>query len=261
MELFAVAFDRSRLGLLVALAALTLSAAPASAEGLFDFFHNGGQQRGGWGGWFGSRPRQYVPQQASPYADPSQSERYSGQHGPASAPSSGSGGGRASYCVRLCDGRYFPLPRSAGASPAQLCGAFCPAAKTAVFNGSQIDHAYASSGQRYADLENAFVYRQKVVAGCTCNGKDSFGLARIDVAADPTLRPGDIVASGDNVKAALIAMQAARERGQAAAERGQAAAERPALRGSRTATAAPPPATKTDAAPVPSVATDDIPED
>ena len=84
-----------------------------------------------------------------------------------------------------------------------------------------------ATAQRYADLDNAFVYRQKIVEGCSCNGKDSFGLARIDVAADPTLRPGDIVASGDNVKAALIAMHAAKERG-------LAAAERPALRGSRT---------------------------
>ena len=73
-------------------------------------------------------------------------------------------------------------------------------------------------GQRYADLENAFVYRQRIVEGCSCNGKDSFGLARIDVASDPTLRPGDIVSSGDNVKAALIAMHAAKERGLAAAE-------------------------------------------
>ena len=56
------------------------------------------------------------------------------------------------------------------------------------------------------------MYRQKIVEGCTCNGKDSFGLARIDVASDPTLRPGDIVATGDNVKAALIAMAASKER-------------------------------------------------
>ncbi len=29
----------------------------------------------------------------------------------------------------------------------------------------------------------------------TCNGRDQFGLARIDVNTDPTLRPGDIVAT------------------------------------------------------------------
>jgi hypothetical protein len=110
----------------------------------------------------------------------------------------------------------------------QLCNAFCPAAKTQVFNGSQIDHAYAGNGARYADIDNAFVYREKIVDGCTCNGKDSFGLARIDINADPTLRPGDIVATGDNVKAALIAAAASKERR-------EAANEPPALRGTRRA--------------------------
>src|SRR2546428_12835165 len=107
--------------------------------------------------------------------------------------------------MRLSYGRYFPMQRHANAASIQLCHAFCPAAKTQVFNGSQIDHAVAHNGARYADLDNAFVYREKIVPGCTCNGKDTFGLAKIDVANDPTLRPGDIVASGDNQKAALLA--------------------------------------------------------
>ena len=244
MELFLVRFDRSRLVQLAAgaLAAMTmLSAAPAVAqnENFFEMLFGRRQ-----------RPRQYVPPQASPYADPSQSS-----FGERPAPSSGGGGRAVAYCVRLCDGRYFPIQRHANANPAQLCSAFCPAAKTQVFNGSQIDHAYAGGGQRYADLENAFVYRQRIVEGCSCNGKDSFGLVRIDVASDPTLRPGDIVSTGDNVKAALIAMHAAKERG-------LAAAERPALRGSRTATSEPAPRAKAPAeAPVPTEATDDIPED
>ena len=125
-------------------------------------------------------------------------------------PRSAAAGALVAYCVRLCDGRYFPIQRHTNATPMQLCNAFCPAAKTQVFNGCQIDHAFAANGARYADLENAFVYREKIVPSCTCNGKDSFGLARIDVASDPTLRPGDIVATGDNAKAALIAMAAAR---------------------------------------------------
>jgi hypothetical protein len=33
-----------------------------------------------------------------------------------------------------------------------------------------------------------------LVAGCTCNGRDA-GLARMDVTTDPTLRPGDVVAT------------------------------------------------------------------
>jgi hypothetical protein len=33
------------------------------------------------------------------------------------------------------------------------------------------------------------------VPHCTCNGKDAFGLAKFDLTSDPTLRPGDIVAT------------------------------------------------------------------
>ena len=209
--------NRFRLAPMLALAALTF-ATPACAQGLFDMIFNGDR--------YAPRPsRSYAPPQGHSYADPSNpSDR------PVYGPSGGApqvshgGGGRVAYCVRLCDGRYFPIQRHSSANSAQLCSAFCPAAKTQVFNGSQIDHASASNGARYADLDNAFVYRQKIVEGCTCNGKDSFGLARIDINTDPTLRQGDIVASGDNVKAALIAMAASKERR-------EASAERPALRG------------------------------
>src|SRR5215468_11209817 len=42
------------------------------------------------------------------------------------------------WCVRLCDGRYFPLSApavSSRAGPAKMCSALCPAAKTALFRG------------------------------------------------------------------------------------------------------------------------------
>jgi hypothetical protein len=103
--------------------------------------------------------------------------------------------GSVTYCVRLCDGRYFPLQRHAGATPIQMCSAFCPATKTKVFTGSPIEHAAAADGQRYADIDNAFVYRKQIVPGCTCNGRDAFGLAPIDIATDTTLRAGDIIAT------------------------------------------------------------------
>ncbi|MEJ0074921.1 MAG: DUF2865 domain-containing protein [Alphaproteobacteria bacterium] len=190
--------------IIIALAALQV---PASAQGFFDWFNQRQddryvRQNPYYGQRGESAQRQYTPQ-ASAYADqgPIMQER-----GPASAPSIGGSTGRAvAYCVRLCDGRYFPMQRHSNATSIQLCNAFCPAAKTQVFNGSQIDHAVASNGARYANLENAFVYRQKIVDGCTCNGKDTFGLAKIDVASDPTLKSGDIIATGDNQKAALAA--------------------------------------------------------
>jgi hypothetical protein len=97
---FSVSIDRTglRIACLV-LAALALSGAPADAQGFFGLFEN---NRGG--GWFGQRQRTYVPQQASPYADPSQngSDRYGSSFGthsygerPASTPSSGGGRGVA----------------------------------------------------------------------------------------------------------------------------------------------------------------------
>ena len=125
----------------------------------------------------------------SAYSDPAapiDAPRY----GAPSTPSIGGGGRYVAYCVRLCDGRHFPMQRHSNATSIQLCNAFCPAAKTQVFNGSQIDHAVAANGARYANLENAFVYREKIVPNCTCNGKDAFGLAKIDVASDPTAEAG-----------------------------------------------------------------------
>ena len=79
------------------------------------------------------------------------------------------------YCVRTCDGRYFPLQRHAGTSPAEQCKSFCPAAKTMVFSGSKIDTAVAQNGTRYADLDNAFAYRDKVSDGCSCNARTGSG--------------------------------------------------------------------------------------
>jgi uncharacterized protein DUF2865 len=174
------------LAALLALAA-GLSVADASAQGLFDFLFGGDRDR---------YPARNLPPQTSSFADP-----FGLNPAPRRDPGISTNTGRAvSYCVRLCDGRYFPIQRHASASPAQLCSSFCPAAKTAVFNGSAIDHAVAPNGARYADLDNAFVYRDKIVADCTCNGRDAFGLARIDVASDPTLRPGDIVATAEGLQ-------------------------------------------------------------
>jgi hypothetical protein len=106
------------------------------------------------------------------------------------------GGGQA-FCVRTCDGRYFPVTASDNASRAASCNSFCPASETTVVYGSNIDNAASENGKRYSELPNAFRYRNEFVAGCTCNGKDQVGLAPVKIQDDPTLRKGDIVA-GDN---------------------------------------------------------------
>jgi hypothetical protein len=121
------------------------------------------------------------------------------------------GGGQA-YCVRTCDGRYFPLQGSDRESRAASCNSFCPASNTEVVYGGNIDTAATSNGKPYSELPNAFRYRNEVVAGCTCNGKDQFGLAPVKIENDPTVRKGDLVARADGL---MVAGRSADKRGAA----------------------------------------------
>jgi uncharacterized protein DUF2865 len=143
----------------------------------------------------GGSGREPLPPRSNAYADPHGSPQR-GENRRSSGRTSGSTGRGTVFCVRTCDGRYFPLQRHAGTNPAEVCRALCPTAKTMVFSGSRIDGAVAPNGARYAGLDRAFVYRDKAVPNCTCNGEDRLGLARMDAGTDPTLRPGDIVATG-----------------------------------------------------------------
>jgi hypothetical protein len=83
----------------------------------------------------------------------------------------------------------------------ETCRAMCPASKTKVYFGSEIGAAVAKDGAHYADLDTAFIYRKQLVANCTCNGKDAFGLAPFDLSSDPTLRPGDMVSTKTGIMA------------------------------------------------------------
>lgn len=112
------------------------------------------------------------------------------------------GGGSQAFCVRTCDGRYFPISSGEGQSRAASCHSFCPAADTKVVYGSSIDHAVTENGKSYSELPNAFRYRNELVAGCSCNGKDQIGLAPVKIEDDPTLRKGDIVASASGLMVA-----------------------------------------------------------
>ena len=108
-------------------------------------------------------------------------------------------GGGTAYCVRGCDGRYFPAQGNDAESKAQSCKSFCPASETSLVYGSNIDDATTDKGKSYSDLPNAFRYRKEIVAGCTCNGKDPVGLEQVKIEDDPTLRKGDIVAGTDGL--------------------------------------------------------------
>jgi Protein of unknown function (DUF2865) len=177
-----LSFQRKLRCMLVAAAIIgpvALAPEMSSAQGLFDFFFGGGQkqqhQTSFFANVFNNNPQPPPPR------------RVVASSGPA-------------FCVRSCDGKYFPLMRGA-ASPAQTCQAFCPASPTEVFFGSSIDDAYAASGERYADSENAFAYRKALRADCTCNGHNPAGLAPVDLALDDSLRPGDVLATTDGLVA------------------------------------------------------------
>jgi uncharacterized protein DUF2865 len=120
------------------------------------------------------------------------------------------GAGGMAYCVRTCDGRYFPLSASDNQSRAASCNSFCPASETKVVYGSTIDNAATETGKPYSELPNAFRYRTEIVAGCTCNGKNQIGLAPVSIENDPTLRKGDIVAGAGGL---MVASRGADRRG------------------------------------------------
>jgi hypothetical protein len=163
--------------------------APVSAEGLFDFFFGGSQQR----------PQREVPQ-ASSYADPFTGQQNTAPQYVPPTRMAASGGSGPAFCVRTCDGKYFPLMRGV-ASPAQMCQAFCPASATKVYFGSSIDGAAAQTGERYADSETAFAFRKALRADCTCNGREPVGLAPVDLAMDSSLKAGDVIATTDGLVA------------------------------------------------------------
>jgi hypothetical protein len=159
--------------------AVAVTPRAASAEGLFDFLFAGAPKQ---------QQRQAAPQ-ANFFADP-----FGLNPQPAPPPRQMASGSGPAFCVRSCDGKYFPLMRS-NASPVQMCQAFCPASATKVFYGSSIDGASSTTGERYADSENAFAYRKALRADCTCNGRDPAGLAPVDLTLDTSLRSGDVVAT------------------------------------------------------------------
>jgi hypothetical protein len=157
---------------------LMMLAQPASAQGIFESI---------FGGFRHAIEGRRQPTNITAFADPFSSrvnEPRRADIGPAKA-----------FCVRISDGFYFPVQSRPGLSAAQSCNVFCPSSKTALYSGSHIDSAVAGDGSRYEDLDNAYLYRKQLVEGSTCSGRNQFGLARLDITNDPTLRPGDVVAT------------------------------------------------------------------
>ncbi|MBS7537458.1 DUF2865 domain-containing protein [Ancylobacter lacus] len=196
------------LGVTACCAVVGLSAGAARADNPFLNFLRGDWLRGG-----------SAPSQAGPSRENSRGGGFYGRGGNTAgqvAPDDGSypgedagtagaaaapamGGGAFAYCVRTCDGRFFPISGTGGDRQAaqSSCQAFCPSAEMQVFSSSSretgIDRAVSSDGRPYTSLPNAYAYRTSVNPACTCTGTSPFGLAAIPIDSDPTLRPGDYV--------------------------------------------------------------------
>jgi Protein of unknown function (DUF2865) len=164
-----------RFGLIGVVAALAL-APPARAQ---DFFSN----------LFGGFGRSRGPVIQMPFGDNFRQ----------SQPRQRSEGAGQAYCVRTCDGRYFPIAGNDNDGREKACSSLCPTADTKVVYGSSIDSASTDNGKPYSKLPNAFRYRNELVAACTCNGKGATGLAQVSIENDPTLRKGDIVAGANGL--------------------------------------------------------------
>ena len=173
-------------------AVVVLAAAAATPAHAQDFF------QALFGGFNAPRYQPRMP--ALPFADDGYGRRPPERVSRPTARTYSSGG--QAYCVRTCDGRYFPISATGEESKAETCNSFCPSSDTKVVYGSSIDNARTSGGKPYSELPNAFKYRTEIVAGCTCNGKDQFGLAKIPIDEDPTVRKGDLIAGKDGLMVA-----------------------------------------------------------
>ena len=161
-----------------------------SEEGFFDFLFDGSHRREPPSHSYDHPPAPApVPGRIAPAALGRESVNEGG----------GTTGHGVAFCVRLCDGHHFPMENMVKGTPGETCRAICPYSKTKVYFGSEISSAVAQDGQRYSDLDTAFMYRKQFVDKCTCNGRDAMGLAPLDMRNDPTLRPGDMVATKDGI--------------------------------------------------------------
>lgn len=181
-----------RFGLGAALVLVAVASAPAAqAEDFLSAL---------FGAFGGSRPQ--APMSPLPYGSEGDTGAQQSGWPQRQRPFYSYSGASLAYCVRTCDGRYFPITATDNQTRAASCNSFCPASETKVFYGSNIDNAVTESGKPYSELPNAFRYRDELVAGCTCNGKDPTGLAAVRIEDDPTLRKGDIVAGSGGLMVA-----------------------------------------------------------
>lgn len=111
-------------------------------------------------------------------------------------------------CVRTCDGYYFPVSYSTSsdrfAEDEQTCQRMCPAAEVQLYTyrnpGEEIEQAVSIGGQPYADLPNAFRYRQEVNKACSCRRPGQTWADALKQFDDNTIEYGDIVVTDESAK-------------------------------------------------------------
>jgi hypothetical protein len=115
-------------------------------------------------------------------------------------------GSQTTYCVRTCDGFFFPLSGPTGSAKGDeaACNRLCPTAETRVYTGqigADIEDARSrETGRRYAAMSGALSYRSSFNASCTCSAS-GIGLTNTNtVMQDRTLRAGDIVMTGKGMR-------------------------------------------------------------
>ena len=172
-------------------AGLLTLATPASAQGLFEMLFGGFHR--------------HAPPEAQAYADPLHDffrapdrPRERADSGPASA-----------YCVRTSDGFYFPVQSQAGLSAADACHAFCPASRDAALfrrRHRQRRRRATAAATPISIPPSSIASSWSPAAPATAAIASAWRTSTSTT--DPTLRPGDIVAT----RGGLVAVTAVKNK-------------------------------------------------
>ncbi|PPD45360.1 MAG: hypothetical protein CTY15_04630 [Methylocystis sp.] len=198
MEAGKMRLMRPYLASVFALLSLVAALAPtrSEAEGLLDFLfgpdepaqHQAAPQRAPRDSAAGRRARKAVGDVR--FAPKREGGGGGGGGGTAMSTDPATGG----FCVRTCDGYFFPLIKSTSASRQQSCELACPSAPMEIYDGSTIESARNAKGQRYSSLPVAFAFRDRATSKCACNDpQSSQAFFERTARTDPTLRSGDVV--------------------------------------------------------------------
>ncbi|MBG0811476.1 DUF2865 domain-containing protein [Methylosinus sp. H3A] len=216
---------RRRLAVLSGLILVFLIAAlephSAFAQDFFQQLFGGGgggySDYGGAGGYYPSHRRharaharrQYAPQERRAEPQPHSHRRAAHDGEPERAVYTETAGGGRSYCVRECDGYFFPVglysSASDTASHQRACGRLCPGARTTLYvmrgGSDKIEDAVAARGGGSYSRLMASLQRKgegEKDKECSChagqsNGGQSNESSIEAIYLDPTLRRGDAV--------------------------------------------------------------------